>query len=218
MAVPQGRTAPPGRRSRRPWQRRCARALARPHPLPPGAPPVALRAAAVDLSGRLSGNMLPPEWQAELARRFEKMLAGAPPEPPKELEIPSEPPPEPPPDKCRLLRGNYKPGEIIFNRGEPGDAAYLVTSGEVEIVIPDRAGNPKVISTLSRGDIFGEMALITHAPRIATARAKTAVVLSGVPMEAFQARLDRLAELDKVLRRLIDMFATRLQNVTDEVR
>lgn len=186
--------------------------------LPPGASPAELRAAAVDLSGRLAGDMLPPEWQAELAKRFEKMLAGAPPEPPKALEVPSEPPPAPPPDKCKLMRGHFKSGEIIFKRGEAGDAAYLVTSGEVEIVVPDRTGKPKVISTLSRGDIFGEMALITHAPRVATARAKTDVVLSGVPMEAFQARLDRLAEFDKVLRSLIDMFASRLSNVTDDVR
>lgn len=67
-------------------------------------------------------------------------------------------------------------GEVIFaehDRARPylfmRDKMYLLLQGEVELV----AGR-KVIGTVAKGGIFGEMASITHAPRTASAVAKTA--------------------------------------------
>jgi CRP-like cAMP-binding protein len=59
-------------------------------------------------------------------------------------------------------------GDTIFSEGEQGDAAYVVTEGEIELSIH---GNP--IETLGSGGIFGEMALIDSQARSATAKAKT---------------------------------------------
>ena len=63
---------------------------------------------------------------------------------------------------------HFKAGERIFNEGEVGDYMYGLIEGEVEI----RKGG-KVVDTMGPGGIFGEMALIDHAPRSATAVAKT---------------------------------------------
>jgi len=62
----------------------------------------------------------------------------------------------------------FKAGQTIFSEGTPGDFLYGVIEGEVEI----RKGG-KVVDTIGPGGIFGEMALIDHTARSATAVAKT---------------------------------------------
>ena len=59
-------------------------------------------------------------------------------------------------------------GEIIFERGTPGDTCYVIVTGEVEVLVPDALGNEVVVSTLGPGDFFGEIALLQSVPRTAT--------------------------------------------------
>lgn len=72
---------------------------------------------------------------------------------------------------------NYSAGDIIFRQGYPGDHAYIVKKGEVEIYneLPD--GSIESIAILHEGQMFGEMALTDDAPRSASARAHTDVSL-----------------------------------------
>jgi CRP-like cAMP-binding protein len=59
-------------------------------------------------------------------------------------------------------------GDTIFSIGDPGDVAYVVTEGEIELSI-----NGRTIETVGSGGIFGEMALIDRLARSATAKAGT---------------------------------------------
>ena len=63
----------------------------------------------------------------------------------------------------------FAAGQEIFQEGAPGDGVYFVKSGLVEI----SAGQTgrRVFSQLGPGEIFGEMAVIEHRPRSATATA-----------------------------------------------
>ncbi len=73
----------------------------------------------------------------------------------------------------------YRPGEIIFCEYEPGDCAYIVKEGRVQITqIHD--GKERLLAMLGPGEIFGEMAVIAAAPRSATAVAHDAVLLYRV--------------------------------------
>lgn len=70
----------------------------------------------------------------------------------------------------RLLLQHVPAGEFVFQIGEPGDALYLVESGQVELMADgQRAGEPLV--RLGAGGFFGEMALLTGRTRSANARA-----------------------------------------------
>jgi cAMP-dependent protein kinase regulator len=70
----------------------------------------------------------------------------------------------------------FKPGEIVFQQGDVGECAYFIHGGRVEVV-KDSA----VIANLSKDQYFGEMALISSAPRNATIRAveETKVAVLG---------------------------------------
>jgi CRP-like cAMP-binding protein len=75
----------------------------------------------------------------------------------------------------------YKAGDVIFAKGDPGKAMYVVSEGEVEIKV---AGN--VVECISPGSIFGEMALIDNSPRSATAVAKTDCKIVPLDQRRFQ--------------------------------
>lgn len=74
----------------------------------------------------------------------------------------------------------YAAGQLIFEEGQPGDVLYVVKEGEVEILV-----GSDVVETLDAGEIFGEMALIEHKGRSASARAKTACQVVPVDEQRF---------------------------------
>jgi CRP/FNR family cyclic AMP-dependent transcriptional regulator len=75
---------------------------------------------------------------------------------------------------------SFKAGDVIFREGDPAKALYIVKSGQVEI----RLGN-RLLDTLPELSIFGEMALIDHNPRSATAVAATDTTLVPVDEKQF---------------------------------
>jgi CRP/FNR family cyclic AMP-dependent transcriptional regulator len=75
---------------------------------------------------------------------------------------------------------SFKAGDVIFREGDPAKDLYIVKSGQVEI----RLGN-RLLDTLPELSIFGEMALIDHNPRSATAVAATDTTLVPVDEKQF---------------------------------
>ena len=63
-------------------------------------------------------------------------------------------------------------GDIVFRKGDPGDALYIVEAGTVEAVLDEGTASEQVVSRFVTGDFFGEMALLTGQPRSATVRAR----------------------------------------------
>lgn len=87
-------------------------------------------------------------------------------------------------------------GERIFWKGDEADEAFVVVEGRVEIV--ERG------AILSPGDIFGEMALFTHAgTRTATARCLSDVRLLVITYEQFEQLYFQNPEFGLYLVRLI---------------
>ncbi len=65
----------------------------------------------------------------------------------------------------------FRRGEVIFHIGDPGDALFVIVSGEVKISLPSETGDEAILATLRPGDVFGELALLDGAPRSASASA-----------------------------------------------
>ena len=100
----------------------------------------------------------------------------------------------------RCLR--FARGELIVREGDPGDALFQVVEGSVEVLKQTAAGSTTVVTTLTVGDVFGEMTLCTNEPRSATVQALEQTVLLEVErqdllplIEADPALLERIASL-----------------------
>jgi hypothetical protein len=77
-------------------------------------------------------------------------------------------------------------GEFILRQGDPADKFYIISRGEVE-VIQSTGGAPTVVNRLAQGQFFGEVGLLTGAPRNASVRAVTRVELLALDRDTFRA-------------------------------
>lgn len=75
-------------------------------------------------------------------------------------------------------------GETLIRQGEPGDALYLLVSGRLRVYI-EADGQQRVVREISRGEVVGEMSLITEEPRSATLVAIRDSVLVSLGKEDF---------------------------------
>ena len=104
---------------------------------------------------------------------------------------------------------SYLAGEAIFSKGEPGDKAYVVKEGEVEIEVPGR--EPIV---LGAGGIFGEMALIDREPRSAGARARSDAKLVVLDERRFLFLVQQTPNFALLLMRVMaERLRTELRRV-----
>lgn len=62
-------------------------------------------------------------------------------------------------------------GQLLFSKGDPGDALYGVMSGRIRISAGAPSGKEVVLNTIEAGQVFGEIALLDGRPRTADAAA-----------------------------------------------
>ncbi|KAF1318082.1 Agc/pka protein kinase, partial [Globisporangium splendens] len=86
----------------------------------------------------------------------------------------------------------YRAGDVIVRKGEPGSVMYMIQSGTV--VCTD-IGNGVGVVELSDGDYFGERALLASEPRAATVLAKTDVQVMALDQQTFTSLLGPLQEV-----------------------
>ena len=65
----------------------------------------------------------------------------------------------------------FNKDDIIIKEGDPGREMYIIKSGSVDVVKSD-GDRDIILATLSRGDFFGEMAILENIYRTATVKAK----------------------------------------------
>lgn len=106
-----------------------------------------------------------------------------------------------------LQRQTYQAGERIFKQGDEGNMAYVVQSGEVEIV-QEIDGVEKVLGTVGQGGIFGEMALIDSKPRMALARCKKGSTIIVITRAMFEQKLNKT---DPFIRGLINILVGHIR-------
>jgi len=114
-----------------------------------------------------------------------------------------------------MEQADFAAGDIIFREGEPGDRMYVVCSGAVELTTTDKLGQKLILTTASRGDLFGELSLLDQGARNARA-----TVLE--PAELLV--LDRATLMDFIRRKpdvALDMMAVmggRMRTTTNRLR
>ena len=105
-------------------------------------------------------------------------------------------------------RVSFEPGQAIVERGDPGDAMYIVVSGAAEVDVGGR------YHRLERGDFFGEMAVLAGRPREATVKAVEPLEALRIPADEFQAFLGTNPQIALgMLKSLVE----RLREVQDRL-
>jgi CRP-like cAMP-binding protein len=94
-----------------------------------------------------------------------------------------------------LREKTYPRGTVILTQGQPGDALFLIGSGQVKIAVFAEDGREVILAVLAGGGFFGEMSLLDDEPRSAHVIAMTDATLYQLRREDFRARLRSLPEL-----------------------
>jgi hypothetical protein len=86
---------------------------------------------------------------------------------------------------AHLIEYHTQPGEVIVHEGDYSSEFYVIVSGKVDIV-KQYGGTPVILTTLSAGDFFGEMAIFEHLPRVASVVSVDESVLLRLNAEHFR--------------------------------
>jgi len=105
-------------------------------------------------------------------------------------------------------------GEVLFDLGDVGNEMIIVQNGKIAIYMPEdddpKAGQP--LRIFQAGEILGEMALIDHLPRSASARAEAKTLIASLNSTTFQSLL---ANHPEVAMAVMSGLSSRIRYTTD---
>ena len=108
----------------------------------------------------------------------------------------------------------YRRGEVVFHQGDAGDALHIVQKGRLKVFVYGEAGSESVLSIVSAGECFGELALLDGEPRSAT-------VQTLEPAETIAVRRDDFLALlhthPATMDRLLVALTAKIRQLTDTV-
>lgn len=101
----------------------------------------------------------------------------------------------------------FRTGEMLMNEGDDGDEAYVLLKGNT-LVTKQRDDTRVVLGVSQRGDIVGEMALISQEPRSATVQALEDTSVAVLTKDVLE---QHLKQLPPYIRNILDALTERLQ-------
>ncbi|TVQ96798.1 MAG: Crp/Fnr family transcriptional regulator [Spirochaetaceae bacterium] len=106
------------------------------------------------------------------------------------------------------------PGRRIFSEGEEGEKMYIIQSGTIRI---SRTidGKEHVLAELTKGDFFGEMAIVSRIRRTASATTVTDTQLLAFDRAGFQSMIEKNV---KIAMNVIDKLCRRLENANSQIQ
>jgi sulfate-transporting ATPase len=115
----------------------------------------------------------------------------------------------------QLTPQKYAPGTTIIEQGDPADMFYIVTKGEVDVVLEHPDGSEIVVNHLGAGSYFGEIGLVRGGKRTADVRAglHTPVEVVSLDRESFHNLLAESESTRVEIGRVIEQRDARTRAV-----
>ncbi len=102
----------------------------------------------------------------------------------------------------RLELRVFQPKETIIQEGQQGRSMFAIVEGSVEVVRRLDAGGERTVAFMGEGDLFGEMALLSSGPRLASVRACERTLVLELPQE----RVAQLVQLHPSVGQVLQTF------------
>ncbi len=96
-------------------------------------------------------------------------------------------------------RRSYAAGDVVVEEGRPGTHLYIVTRGALAVSTRGAGGDPVPVGTLTVGDAFGEVAILTGRPRAATIVAESEAECLEISEKSWATLVARHPRLSEVL-------------------
>ena len=108
----------------------------------------------------------------------------------------------------------FPAGHLVFRQGDPSDSLYIISTGRLDVSI-ERDGQDVSLYEAGRGEMVGEMGLLTGAPRSATVSSLRDSLLFQLSKECFEELLDLHPALT---RRIATNLSERIMQSNRAVR
>ena len=105
-------------------------------------------------------------------------------------------------------------GEILFQKGDDGDALFGVLAGKIRIVASSAGGKEVLLNIMEPGEVFGEIALLDGLPRTADAVAMGPTDLMMIRRPEFTGLLERQPRLAV---HLLELLCARLRWMSERI-
>ena len=112
------------------------------------------------------------------------------------------------------IRKRVQRGTVIFAKGDPGSSVMAVLDGSVRISVPTINGHEVVLAQVSRGEVFGELAVIDGQPRSANAIAVENCELMVIERGNF---LPFILSYPGVAINLLELVSARLRQSNEQI-
>lgn len=109
---------------------------------------------------------------------------------------------------------SYPKNSVILFEDDPGDALFVVVSGQVKVVLIGEDGREVILAMLQDGDFFGEMSLIDDQPRSAHVIATEEANMLVLRRDDFRAAMD---ETPRIALGLLQALSRRLRRADDKI-
>ena len=114
-------------------------------------------------------------------------------------------------EETAFVRKTIPANRTIFDEGDTAEKVYVLSSGAVEIRVGTLSDNPRSLTVVKIGDVFGEMALLQDRRHQAAAVTLEESEVLEVPRDEF---IDRLNSADPVMRAVVNHLVSRLSEMT----
>jgi CRP/FNR family transcriptional regulator, cyclic AMP receptor protein len=123
-----------------------------------------------------------------------------------------------PDDRRELLsnarRRKFRRGDVIFHEGDPGDSLHLIDKGHVAARVTTPLGDVATLLVMGPGSFFGELAIVSPAPRNSTVVALDAVETLSLHRDTIAEARERHRAMDQVL---LDALVAEVRRISHQL-
>ena len=118
----------------------------------------------------------------------------------------------------RLVHAPFARGAVVTRQGAVAHWLYIIASGEAEVFWEAPSGERKLLARLPQGSVFGEMGLLTGAPRASTVVAASDVECFRLDKAAFEEIIRARPELAESMSHILSVRQQQIEEMQSEYR